>query len=176
MPIIAVFGSSHCMPDSFEYNIALDLGKILAENGYDLATGGYSGTMEAVLKAGTNFNVSRIGVTTKEYSEIKPNEFIQIEYSTETYLSRLSKIVEVADAFVVLNGDLGTLLEFTAVWTLKSKRLIDNKPLIVVGEVWTEILQILGFYSEVILENMDLILRAEDNASVLSILKKEFNK
>jgi uncharacterized protein (TIGR00725 family) len=47
---IVVFGSSTCETDSDAYRTAEELGTCLARSGYNVVTGGYSGTMEAVSK------------------------------------------------------------------------------------------------------------------------------
>ena len=45
---IAIFGASGCIPGSEEYINATELGYQLASCGFDVVTGGYSGTMEAI--------------------------------------------------------------------------------------------------------------------------------
>ena len=47
---MVVFGSSTCLPDSDAYRTGEALGSLLATAGFDVVTGGYSGTMEAVSK------------------------------------------------------------------------------------------------------------------------------
>ncbi|MBS1195807.1 MAG: family Rossman fold protein, partial [Actinobacteria bacterium] len=46
-PVIAVFGSSAGRPGDPGYEAARTCGRLLAEAGYAVATGGYAGTMEA---------------------------------------------------------------------------------------------------------------------------------
>ena len=47
-PIISVFGSSAPLPDSEPYEEARQLGAMLAEAGFTVATGGYGGSMAGV--------------------------------------------------------------------------------------------------------------------------------
>ncbi|MCB0028595.1 MAG: hypothetical protein KDE28_11845, partial [Anaerolineales bacterium] len=47
-PVIAVFGSSSPQPGSAAYETAREVGRLLAQRGYAVATGAYGGTMAAV--------------------------------------------------------------------------------------------------------------------------------
>jgi uncharacterized protein (TIGR00725 family) len=51
---ISVFGSSTCDTNSELYAMAQNLGFELARNGFDVMTGGYSGTMEGVSKGASS--------------------------------------------------------------------------------------------------------------------------
>jgi predicted Rossmann-fold nucleotide-binding protein len=45
---ITVFGGSRCGPEAPEYQEALKLGRLLVEAGFEVASGGYYGVMEAI--------------------------------------------------------------------------------------------------------------------------------
>ena len=45
--IVTIFGGSKCREDSVEYKEARELGRLLAEAGFTICTGGYLGVMEA---------------------------------------------------------------------------------------------------------------------------------
>ena len=47
MPIVTVFGGNAIEVDDAGYTEAFELGRMLAQAGYTVATGGYYGTMEA---------------------------------------------------------------------------------------------------------------------------------
>jgi len=46
----------------------------------------------------------------------------------------------VSDAVVVVPGGIGTLLELTIAWQLLQVRKLDDVPLILVGEMWADLL------------------------------------
>jgi predicted Rossmann-fold nucleotide-binding protein len=46
------------------------------------------------------------------------------------------KLIELGDAYVVLRGGTGTLLELAAVWELMNKRMLRSRPVVVVGKFW----------------------------------------
>src|SRR5437763_866374 len=62
-PVVTVFGSSRAEHDSPEYRQAYQLGKLLAEAGYVVCNGGYSGTMEAASRGCKDAGGRTIGVT-----------------------------------------------------------------------------------------------------------------
>jgi predicted Rossmann-fold nucleotide-binding protein len=46
-----------------------------------------------------------------------------------------------SDAFVVVPGGLGTLLELSLAWQLLQVRKLHNTPLILVGKMWAEVVE-----------------------------------
>ena len=46
-----------------------------------------------------------------------------------------------SDAFVVVPGGIGTLLEMSLVWQLLQVRKLYNTPLILVGKMWPELVE-----------------------------------
>ena len=63
---VVVFGSSSCKQGSAEYAEAELLGCLLGKNGFDVVTGGYSGTMEAISKGAANWD----GITVCQFFHI----------------------------------------------------------------------------------------------------------
>ena len=47
----------------------------------------------------------------------------------------------VSDAFIVVPGGIGTLLEMSLAWQLLQVRKLYNTPLIVVGKMWAELIE-----------------------------------
>jgi predicted Rossmann-fold nucleotide-binding protein len=47
----------------------------------------------------------------------------------------------ISDAFVVVPGGIGTLLELSLAWQLLQVRKLYNTPLILVGKMWTELVE-----------------------------------
>lgn len=169
MSVVCIFGTSGCKPGSFEYDSAVLLGKLLAKEGYDIATGGYGGVMEAALKGASESNTNRIGVLTNFYSDKTPNEYVQESIYTITYLERLQKLIEIGDAYVILPGGTGTLLELSAIWSLKNRKILKSQPFITFGEQWHELVQTMSFFSEEIIDNISLI---ESGDSIEDIVTK----
>jgi|YNPMSStandDraft_1061717.scaffolds.fasta_scaffold00134_27 hypothetical protein len=171
MAIVTVFGGGTYKEDSLEYNYGVQLGKLLGEKNFHIATGGYQGIMEAVLRGAETYNIRRIGITTDFYNDRHPNKFINEEIRLPDYIERLKKLIEIGDAYIIMPGETGTLLEFAAVWAFKEKGLINqNKPIICFGEQWNEVIQTMSFYSEALLERSSLISYAETVEDVIDYL------
>jgi uncharacterized protein (TIGR00730 family) len=172
MPVISIFGSGKATPKSSVYKIAKKAGYILAKNGFDLVTGGYYGVMEAVFIGAKKLDVRRIAVTTKFFADKKSNDFATEIIETETYSERLLKLMEIADAYLVLPGGLGTLLEFSYLYAFKERGII-NKPLICYGKQWKKILNNIGLKKKDLkkLKNLDIFL-INDIKKLNKILKK----
>ena len=140
---ITVFGSSKPREGDEEYNIAYKLGNLLAKNGFDVCTGGFMGIMEAVSKGANECGAEVIGVTVNIWSS-DPNRFITKEIKCDDLLKRVNKLVELGDAFVVLQGGTGTLLELAAAWELANKGLMDHKPILCHSSMWQGIVSIMN--------------------------------
>ena len=134
-PVISVFGSSRIPPDGPEYREAYAVGRLLAEAGYVVCNGGYSGTMEAVSRGAKEAGGRTIGITVDVFGGRSPNPYIDEEIGTSTLLLRLDKLTEVADGYIVLGGGIGTLLEMALVWNLQLMAVFD-KPIVLLGSDW----------------------------------------
>jgi hypothetical protein len=139
--VVSVFGSGRCEPESELYQRALRFGQAVGEAGFDIATGGYGGVMEAVLRGAAPFSVRRIGVVTPALSARTVNTYVDTVVTTRGYLERLQKLIELGSAYVLFPGGTGTLLELCAVWALRERRLLPDKPIICIGQEWRAALQ-----------------------------------
>jgi predicted Rossmann-fold nucleotide-binding protein len=68
-----------------------------------------------------------------------PSKYLTTEIKCPTLFERLTKLVELGDAYVILNGGTGTLLELSLVWESINKNLISEKPCASIGPMWSEI-------------------------------------
>jgi uncharacterized protein (TIGR00730 family) len=135
---VTVFGSAMPLGGDTEYETAYKLGKLLAANGFDVINGGYYGIMEAVSKGATENGSSTTGITLN-YLKREPNKFLTKIVSCNNLFERINKLIELGDAYVVLQGGTGTLLEFAAVWEYLNKNLIDKKPVACHSLMWKNV-------------------------------------
>jgi uncharacterized protein (TIGR00730 family) len=139
--IVSVFGGSRPRPGDPAYEEARALGAALAESGWTVATGGYSGVMEAASRGACEAGGHVIGVTCgliEDWKGLRPNQWVREEKKFATLRERLGHLVEFCDAAVALPGGIGTLSEVALCWSLLQTGEIQAKPLVVVGRVWTE--------------------------------------
>lgn len=140
---VTIFGTSKAVPGDPIYESAYTLGKLLARAGFAIANGGYGGTMFAAAKGAVEAGGKTIGVTCSAFSP-SPNEYITHQVNTVSLDERLDKLIELGDAYVVLAGGTGTLLELAKVWELKNKGFFKaQKPIILVGEFWQPLIKLI---------------------------------
>lgn len=136
---IAVFGSASPKPEEHLYQESLALGKLLVEAGYDVLTGGYMGTMEAVSRGAAEAGGHVIGVTCREievWRPIRANAWVKEEWVSETLVDRLQLLTNECDGALALPGGIGTLVEICLTWNQMVVQSYRPKPLIVIGLGW----------------------------------------
>jgi uncharacterized protein (TIGR00730 family) len=139
---VTVFGSSIPVEEDEEYKIAYRLGKNLALNSINICNGGFQGIMDAVSKGATENGAQAIGVTLDIYNAAA-SKYLSKQFVTGTLFERLKKLIEIGDAYVVLQGGTGTLLELALVWEYMNKGMIQQKPIAVHGKLWNEIAELM---------------------------------
>jgi uncharacterized protein (TIGR00730 family) len=140
-PVVAVFGSSGSVRDSGEYTDAMRCGRLLAEAGFAVATGGYAGTMEAVSRGAVEAGGTAIGVTAPGVFPGRPgaNPYVTEEMPADGLPARIDRLLAVSAASIALPGSIGTLAELLLAWNLAFvARFTDGapKPVVTVGPGW----------------------------------------
>ena len=136
---ISVFGGSQPKEDSTAYAEARELGRLLAERGHTVLTGGYIGVMEAVSRGAREAGGHVIGVTCEDietWRPIRANSWVMEEIRKKTLLERLHTLIHECDAALALPGGAGTLTEISLLWNLMIVESLHRRPLILVGRGW----------------------------------------
>jgi len=139
---VTVFGSSIPRDGDNEYEIAYLLGKKLAENKINVCSGGFQGIMDAVSKGAKEKGAEAVGVTLDIYN-VFASKHLTKQIVTHTLFDRLKSLVEIGDAYIILQGGTGTMLELSLVWEYLNKRMIDQKPVACHGKMWTKIISLM---------------------------------
>lgn len=135
---VTVFGSSVPLPSDLEYKLAERLGNRLAEANLNICTGGYQGIMDAVSKGAVEKGSKAIGVTLDIYNAT-PSKYLTEEIRCDNLFDRLKTLIEIGDAYIVLQGGTGTLVELAIVWEFLNKNMIASKPFACHSSLWKEI-------------------------------------
>ncbi|RPI05505.1 MAG: LOG family protein [Ignavibacteriae bacterium] len=138
--VITVFGSSRPREGEPEYQLAYEVGKHLALAGFTVCNGGFGGIMEASARGAKEAGGRTIGVTFNINGRIANRWIDELAHEPEL-MDRMMKLVELGDAYVVLKGGTGTLLELAAVWEFINKRLLAEKPIVIVGDFWNGVVE-----------------------------------
>ncbi len=142
--IVSVFGTGRARPGESAYALAEQVGRALAQAGFAIANGGYGGTMHGAAKGATDAGGTVIGVTCSAFGS-SANEHVTREIVTASLEERLETLIQLGQAYVVLPGGTGTLLELAMVWELKNKGFLDRaKSIILVGQFWRPLVDLVA--------------------------------
>jgi len=138
--IVTVFGSSRPRESDAEYEEARELGRTLAASGFSVCSGGYGGVMAAVSRGAKEGGGKTYGVTA-EFFSARANSWIDVEVRVATWQERLFELIRLAHGFVACKGGTGTLVELAVVWEMLNKSVMTGKPLAVLGNFWSPIIE-----------------------------------
>jgi len=157
---ICVFGSNK---DTAQKQDIIKLGRLLAEKGFTVISGGFGGTMEDISKGAKSAGGKTIGVTyykSEDEGRKKANPYIDEEIETKDVFERIDTMMRLADAFIVLPGETGTLLELAAVLEHIYKGLMQPKPIIAFGDYWKSVID--GLNNEAIRKTVTFVSSIDD--------------
>ncbi len=142
---ITIFGTGRAKPGDSAYELAEEVGMLLAKEGFTIVNGGYGGTMLAAAKGAAEVGGRIIGVTCSAFKASKANQYITQEIVTESLNERLDTLIRLGRGYIVLPGGTGTLLELAKVWELKNKGFLEtDKPIILVGRFWMPLVDLIA--------------------------------
>jgi len=134
---VTIFGSARAQPGTFVYEEVKRAAVAFASMGCDIVTGGGPGLMQAANEgARTAGATGSMGIRVDLPFEQDVNPFVEQAFEHETFFTRLHHFVIISDAFVVMPGGIGTVLETLMIWQLLQVRHMDNVPLLLVGKMW----------------------------------------
>ncbi len=105
---ISVIGAGTCSDKI--YSIAEEVGKLIAQRGAVLITGGLGGVMEAASKGANEAGGTTIGIL-PGFSNDDANPYVTIPVTTGLSHARNIIVVRSADAVIAVAGEYGTLSE-----------------------------------------------------------------
>src|SRR6201996_9047063 len=142
---VTIFGSARLKPGSPAYNQVKELASELTRMGCDIMSGGGPGLMQAANEGALAVDPEAlhrsVGIRVDLPFEQEVNPFVGKAYEHRTFFSRLHHFMIISDAFVVVPGGIGTLLELSIAWQLLQVRKLYNTPLILVGKMWAELVE-----------------------------------
>jgi len=142
---VTIFGSARIKSGSFAYESVKQLAAELTKMGCDIISGGGPGLMQAANEGALSVDPKgshrSVGIRVELPFEQEVNPFVGLAYEHRTFFSRLHHFMIASDAFVVVPGGIGTLLELSLAWQLLQVRRLYNTPLILVGKMWAELVE-----------------------------------
>jgi len=172
--VVSIFGSSRPLPGEKEYAVAEETGRELAGAGFTICNGGYGGIMEASAHGARKAGGHTIGVICSAFPDRKVNPWIDEVIVEESLINRLMRLMNLGDAYVVLKGGTGTLLELAAVWEFMNKHLMSEKPVVLVGDFWGGVVDTLKEDWEGMADATRYMTIAESPAQCSAIIRRNF--
>lgn len=140
---VTIFGSARTQPGHFVYEEVKRLSAACAALGCDIVTGGGPGLMRAANEGAAQHKaeerVQNMGIRVDLPFEQEVNPFVDQAFEHQSFFTRLHHFVLISDAFVVVPGGIGTVLEAMMVWQLLQVRHLHQTPLVFVGPMWREL-------------------------------------
>jgi uncharacterized protein (TIGR00730 family) len=133
-PCVSVFGSARTKPDNPYYKEAQKVGKLLAEAGFGVITGGGPGIMEAANKGAHESGGKSIGVGIELPFEASMNDYVDLGVENRYFFTRKLMFLKYSQAFVICPGGLGTLDELFEALTLAQCGHNVKYPIVLIGK------------------------------------------
>lgn len=145
---VTVFGFADCQPGSTLYKEALEVSRLMAQNGLEIVNGGGPGVMRAATEGaheggGTATVATFYPKFIENFEGKDQNNKADREVIMNNYVDRTMKLLELGNAYVIFNGGTGTLSEFGMAWGLAYLYFGHHKPLILYGDFWFPIVETL---------------------------------
>jgi len=178
---VTVFGGSQPKEDSTAYAEAMELGKLLAQRGHTVLTGGYIGVMEAASRGAQEAGGHVIGVTCEDieaWRPIKANVWVMEEIRKKTLVERLHTLIHESDAALALPGGPGTLTEISLMWNLMTVESLHRRPLILIGDGWQSVFDqfFRGLDAYVPAHQREILSFAKDGQTAVDILESNVSR
>ncbi len=135
---VTFFGSARFKPTNRWYKESVKLGKLLAEKGFTIITGGGPGIMEGGNKGAKQGGGESIGLNIQLPFEQRINKFVTRGRGFHYFFTRKVMLAASAQAYVYFPGGFGTLDEFFEIITLVQTKKMQKTPIVCVGKDFWE--------------------------------------
>lgn len=161
-PAISVFGSARTKPSQAHYRQAEECGRLIAQRGFAVITGGGPGIMEAANKGAAAAGGQSVGLNIALPHEQEPNPYQNIALDFHYFFARKVMFLRYAVGMICLPGGFGTLDEFFETLTLLQTGKAPPMGVALIGHTfWDPAIAwlrdtVLGRYQNISPKDMDL--------------------
>lgn len=167
--IVTIFGGSRCREESEDYALARRVGQLLAEAGYTICTGGYLGVMEAASRGAHERGGRVLGIVMNQF-KAEPNRYLTDKVATPHFYERLQHLITRSVGFIALRGGMGTVTELSLVWNKIQTRVIEPRPVVLLGDCWPPVIEAWRTHlavSDADVKILDLARTAEEAVNII---------
>jgi uncharacterized protein (TIGR00730 family) len=138
---VSVFGSARTHEDDPQYLAAMETGRLLAEAGFEVITGGGPGIMEAANRGAFNAGKVSVGCNIELPFEQMANPYLTKSLTFKYFFVRKTVFIKYSNAYIIFPGGFGTMDELFEALTLIQTRKIRNFPVVLFGsQYWQGLL------------------------------------
>jgi hypothetical protein len=140
-PAVTVFGSARIGEGHPVYVSAREAGRLFAEAGFTVVTGGGPGVMEAANRGARDGGGVSVGFNIVLPHEQHSNPYLDVELVFDHFYVRKTMFVKAAEGFVIFSGGFGTLDElFEAMTLIQTGKILDFPVVLFGSEYWRGLL------------------------------------
>ncbi|MCP9486139.1 MAG: TIGR00730 family Rossman fold protein [Gaiellaceae bacterium MAG52_C11] len=140
-PAVSIFGSARTPEGTAPYDGARATGRLFAEAGFAVVTGGGPGVMEAANRGCKEGGGLSVGFNITLPHEQGVNPYCDIEMTFKHFYARKTMFVKAAEGFVIFPGGFGTLDElFESLTLIQTGKVLDFPVVLVGSDYWDELL------------------------------------
>jgi uncharacterized protein (TIGR00730 family) len=141
-PGVTIFGSARVTEEHHAYRLAREAGRLFAEAGFAVVTGGGPGVMEAANRGAQEGGGLSVGFNIELPHEQRLNDFLDLGLTFKHLYARKTMLVKAAEGFVLCPGGFGTLDELFEALTLIQTGKVLHFPVVLIGrEYWYGLLE-----------------------------------
>jgi len=177
---VSIFGSARVGEGSRPYTCARTVGRLFAEAGWAVVTGGGPGAMEAANRGARDGDGLSVGFQIELPHEQATNEYLDIALTFRHFYARKTMFVKAAEGFVIFPGGFGTLDELFESLTLIQTGKIGSFPVVLFDTAyWGPMLD--WIRSRVLEEglvspsDLDLLMCTDDPAQAVEFVVSRFD-
>ena len=180
-PAVTIFGSARVEEDHPAYVAARKTGRLFAEAGWSVITGGGPGVMEAANRGAKEGGGFSVGFNIDLPHEQHTNPYLDIDITFDHFYARKVCFVKPAEGFVIFPGGFGTLDElFEALTLIQTDKVLDFPVVLYDSDYWEELLHFIrveqlakGLVSP---EDVELLYVTDDPAEAVRIVHDRYEK
>ena len=131
---VTIFGSARLPQDNKYCKKAFELGRLLAENGHTVTSGGGPGIMQAASHGAYEIGGRTIGLNIKLMHEQVPNPFLTDCVTFQYFFARKVALAMASKVFVFFPGSYGTLDEAFEILCLMKEDKMPTMPVFWIGK------------------------------------------
>lgn len=131
---VTIYGSARIKENTKYYNAARELGKLLANNGHAVITGGGPGIMEAANRGAFEYGGRSIGLNITLPDEQDTNPYLTDTLEFRYFFARRVMLTMSSKTYVFFPGGFGTMDELTEILVLMQEGKMPRMPIFLYGK------------------------------------------